>query len=169
MLSCEHKTREVNIDRLAFDTNDATVLFFKNVRRAYYTMEDRQDAKAHIFRLQDWEDLDQPTHLQTAIIHQWTLGKAYVFLESKHGIDVSKPFQVNWQKAQTNEQGILEYTVGNAQEQAIFLTKLYQLLQQEASLTVDIDQKKEPLFGSKDGQDLFRKTMIDYYRLIQML
>ena len=51
ILSCNpDKQTKVDPNEITFATDDASVLFFKNVRQLYYEMEEMEAAKLKIFR-----------------------------------------------------------------------------------------------------------------------
>ncbi|WP_053406412.1 hypothetical protein [Persicobacter sp. CCB-QB2] len=167
--SCEHKAKVVSKENIRFDTNDATVLFFKNVRRAYYDVEEKPDVNISIYRFEEWEELKEKPLLRTAIIHHWVANRAFVFLETDLLLEDKATFEVHYTNCATGETGTIPYKKGNTILQAGFATDLYEKVQQSCQLYVELEGKKHPLFGNQEGNEAFRITMVDYYRLVQML
>ena len=124
LLACNlDKESRVNRDRLDFTTTDESELFFKNVRQPYYELEAVEAAGMNVFRFDDRSLAEDQPVINLAIVHQWRLDEASIFIEPNTFFEEGE-LTLNWYSA-SGEQGQLSYARGNREVQQAFVVDLY--------------------------------------------
>ncbi len=162
------KNRKVDQTTISFKTNDASKLFFKNLRQTYYDKEEMAAAKLDVYRLKKRNTGDERPVINLAIVNNWRYDEAYLLLEPNSLLQLNE-LSVNWTSEKTGEQGTINFENGNKRSIVRFADQLYDLIQQESRLTVMIDGKSVDILNNSEDSEAFRITMVDYYRLVQRL
>ncbi|GAB5524654.1 MAG: hypothetical protein Roseis2KO_25260 [Roseivirga sp.] len=162
------KSKRVDQTTISFETNDASKLFFKNLRQTYYDKEEMVAAKLDVYRLKKRNIDNQRPVINLAIVNNWRYDEAYLLLEPNSLLQLNE-LSVNWTNKKTGEQGTVTFENGNKRSIVRFADQLYELIQQESKLTVIIDGKSVDIINNSKDSEAFRITMVDYYRLVQRL
>ena len=169
LLACNpDKERRVNDAEAKFTTSDASELFFKNVRQGYYDKETMKDAKLDIYRIKERSQSAEQPVLNLAIVINWRYDEAYVLTEPNEYLQAQDTLKVYWQDT-LNQQGVYRYTPGNKQHHFQFASQIYNSLQDQHRLYTESPQGEPvPMLANREEREAFRKTMMDYYRLVDL-
>lgn len=162
------KNKEVDQTTISFTTNDASKLFFKNLRQPYYDKEEMAVAKLDVYRLKKRNTTNERPVINLAIVNNWRYDEAYLLLEPNSFLHLDQ-LSVKWVKENTGEEGTVSFENGNKRSIVRFADQIYALLQQEAKLTVSVEDKSMDILEKAEDREAFRITMVDYYRLVQRL
>lgn len=162
------KTKEVDQTTISFKTNDASKLFFKNIRQPYYDKEEMEAAKLEIYRLKKRNSHNERPVINLAIVNNWRFDEAYLLLEP-NGLLQLEQLSVKWINEKTKTQGFINFENGNKQSIVKFADQLYAQIQQESSFSVVVNEKNMGILEIPEDREVFRITMVDYYRLVQRL
>ena len=143
---------------------DAERLYFKNVRAAYYDIEDRKDAKMTIYRYgKRTKTVDSPS-IELSILINRVKDEAYIFVESNIQ---EPPLTIRWHSLdEENKGGELVFKGGDKFQHLAFIEELYPLLLENTSFDLRYNGEYFPILGEESGKDAFKITIIDYFKLI---
>lgn len=168
IISCNaDKTKKIDAEKSKFSTSDASELFFKNVRQRYYDREEMVAEKLNVYRLQERNtQVDQP-HLNLAIVINWRYDEAYILLEPNDlaGSDIS----INWVNEKSKDSGNYNFSFGDKNAHFAFASQIYSSIQEGHQLFFMVNEEEIPFLHKEKDREAFRKTMKDYYRLVDLL
>ncbi len=170
LLACNpDKERKVNSAEAKFTTSDASELFFKNVRQGYYDKETMDAAKLNIYRIKERnQDGNQPI-INLAIVINWRYDEAYVLTEPNAYLQQQDTLTIFWQDTVQQKQGIYEYLPGSKEMHYQFASHIYNSLQDKHQLYTESPEGEQvPFLARRAEREAFRKTMMDYYRLVDL-
>ena len=168
ILSCNpDKQTKVDPNEITFATDDASVLFFKNVRQLYYEMEEMEAAKLKIFRHKKRDQSQDEPIINLAIDENWRFDEAYLLLEPNAVISSLNEFTIKWE-GETGTGEIL-YRQGNKSDQVAFADQIYGCIQQGCTFSIQVNDIWDTFLGSEKSREAFRVTMFDYYRLVKRI
>ncbi len=170
MVACNpDKERKVNDTEAKFTTSDASELFFKNVRQGYYDKETMDAAKLDIYRISERNQAEDQPVLNLAIVINWRYDEAYVLTEPNTYLQQQDTLKIYWQDTVQQQQGVHKYLPGNKDKHYQFASKVYNSLQDKQRLYVmSPEGEKIPILAQRKEREAFRKTMMDYYRLVDL-
>lgn len=164
------KDTRVDETRAKFTTSDASELFFKNVRQIRYDHQEIPESKLNIFRIDERSLAEDYPVLNLAIAINWRYDEAYLLTEPNAYLRELDTIRVHWQDSVGQQEGTYLWTGGNKEAHFTFASQLYQSIQRGHQLyVVNAKGKEEALLDSYDDREAFRKTMFDYYRLVDLL
>ncbi|MEO0332372.1 MAG: hypothetical protein AAF223_11920 [Bacteroidota bacterium] len=168
-LACNpDKRRKVNDAEAKFTTSDASELFFKNVRQSYYDKETMDAAKLDIYRIKERSQVEDQPVMNLAIVINWRYDEAYVLTEPNTYLQQQDTLRIYWQDS-VQQTGVYEYIPGNKERHYQFASQLYNSLQDAHQLSTESAQgERVPVLATRDEREAFRKTMMDYYRLVDL-
>ncbi|MFY0591702.1 hypothetical protein [Roseivirga sp.] len=162
------KKKQVDQSAITFKTDDASNLFFKNVRQFYYEVEEMEAAKLNIFRLKKRElSNDQPV-INLAIVNNWRYDEAYLLLEPNGVVKENESLEVKWRNP-NGESGEIQYANGNKTEQVAFADGIYAQIQQGSTFTIKVQEEWKPFLDLEKTREAFRITVFDYYKLVKRI
>lgn len=165
LLACNpDKERIVDRNTPVFKTNDATRLFFKNVRQLYYDLEEQNDGKIQVLRLSSRvEDPERPI-INVDIVNNWFQDRAYPMIRLSAYFDQMERIEIEM----LNEAGHSELLVfdksSGIDAHFYFATALYEGILKKYTIRLRSDGTQ--LFADQNEREGFRITMVDYYRLV---
>lgn len=170
LLCCNpDKGRKADDTQAKFTTSDASELFFRNVRQGYYEKETLDEAKLDIYRIEERSQAEDKPVLNLAIVVNWRYDEAYILTEPNAYLQQLDTLNVYWQDTIRGQQGYYRYLPGNKEKHYQFATQLYNSLQDEHQLYVKSGSGEEvPVLRQRKEREAFRKTMMDYYRLVDL-
>ncbi len=164
------KDTQVDDKKAKFTTSDPSELFFKNVRQIYYDQEEMAAAKLNIFRLGDRSEAEDYPVINLAIASNWRYDEAYLLVEPNAYLEKLDSIRVTWKSPESQQEGTYRWAQGNKEAQFAFASQLYRSIQQGHQLYVTNPRgEQERLLDRYDDREAFRKTMFDYYRLVDLL
>ena len=156
--------KKVDFEELDFETDDASELFFKNIRQSSYLTEENTEAGVFLFRHKEWPIADDGPVFVPVIVFNWRQDKAYMMIEWVSFEEGDMPIELLAQKKGQEAQSIT-YTTGNVREQLLFLTRIYNAIVDGAAIMIIKDGVAQPFFQTDNQRQLFRIIMFDYFRL----
>ncbi len=152
-----------------FETSDASVLFFKNVRQLYYQLETQPDTKMRLYRLKNALGTNLEKTLFPVIAHNWRYDEAYLILESKTFAKSRQPLVLDWKDPITQKSGQFTFKFGNKEEHFRFASSVYRQIEQDRQITLQQGEESLPFLQNQQERMAFEKVMKDYYRLVGIL
>ena len=161
--------KDIREDEAKYTTSDASELFFKNVRSIYYDKTVMDEAKLDVYKIKERLDTDEYPLLNLSIVVNWRYDEAYVLTEPNTYLQKMDTIRIAWQDTIRNEQGTYQFTQGNKDAHFRFATQLYRSLSAEHQLFLLEEGDKVKFMSRRDAREPFRKTMVDYFRLVDLL
>ncbi len=162
------KNKSVEAGELIYQTNDATKLFFRNVRSSYYEKQTLSEAKIDVYRMKNRNSTEDYPVLNLALVNNWLEDEAYIIVEPNSFYSVGDTIKVTWEDDSLRQQSI-DFIYGNKDNHTRFADKVYQNMLDLKVMEIYSGDKSWPLFSRNEDREIFRKTMIDFYRLVQRL
>jgi hypothetical protein len=151
------KKKPILVEKPAFNTSDASELFFKNVRQSEYNLKENKTAGINIFTHQD---LDSSWIVTPQIIHNWRTDKAYVMLRWHTDITIPVTLKVNQQE--------IEFTGSPIGNHNLIAGHIYNAILSQEEVLIQQSANWIPLFDSPKKEEVFRITLFDFYRLVDL-
>jgi hypothetical protein len=162
-------SKDANENEAQYTTSDASELFFKNVRSIYYDKTVMDEARLDIYRIKERIQAEDFPLLNLSIVVNWRFDEAYVLTEPNSYLQQMDTIKVMWQDTIRDESGMYRFTQGNKDTHFRFATQLYRSLQAEHQLYILDKEGKLDFMDRRDAREPFRKTMVDYFRLVDLL
>ena len=82
LVSCHpNKNKLIDLNDLKFKTTDASEIFFKNIRKSYYEIEEIPESGIEMYRLKSDKELSTP--LKPFIVYNWRQDFASIMFETQ--------------------------------------------------------------------------------------
>lgn len=160
----ERRAKNSGKEESPMRVSDADRLYFKNVRAAYYDIEDRKDAKMTIYRYGKRAKTEEVVSVGLSIILNRVKDEAYIFVESTSG---EFPIKIKWSNLEEkNKSGELVFDGGDKYNHLAFVEELYPLLLENTLFELWDGGKLISIWDGENDKDALRITITDYYRLI---
>ena len=164
------KNTRIDETKAKFTTSDASEIFFKNVRQIRYDLQEIPDSKLNIFRIDERSLAEDYPLINLAIAVNWRYDEAYLLTEPNAYLQSLDTLRINWQDTVNQQEGTYLWTGGNKEAHFTFASQLYRSLQQGHRLFVtNPEGEKESFLNNYQDREAFRKTVFDYYRLVDLL
>ncbi|WPP53287.1 hypothetical protein [Catalinimonas niigatensis] len=168
--ACEGgKRKEISEEEAKFTTSDASEIFFRNVRSIYYEKTVMDEAKLDVYRLKERLQADGYPLLNLSIVVNWRYDEAYVLTEPNDFLQQMDTIKIMWRDTTQNDSGVFKFSKGNKDDHFRLATQLYRSIQAQRKLYVLHDHQELPFMQRRDAREAFRKTMVDYFRLVDLL
>lgn len=157
IISCHpEKQDHVRSGELRFATSDASELFFRNVRKSYYDVQEMPGTGLEIYTLIGAPD----GLLRPRIILNWRTDHAFLMLE----LPDSLPDQLTLVRI-GNEEDSLVFEGATQLESAKAALWIYNAILDQSEVLYRLNDQELPLFPSANEQEAFRITTFDFLRL----
>lgn len=160
------KDKLVDIDEIKYESTDASELFFKNVRRSYYDLEERRDAGIELYTLSEYEDVQNPTLLPT-IAYNWRNDFVSIMLAIEKPSEDDVPITLLFGEEGPDQDKML-FDNQNIRTQTSAAVNIYNQIISKKDIYLVVGSDKKPLFQNADEQDMFRITVFDYLRFVEI-
>ncbi|MGB3182552.1 MAG: hypothetical protein WBB45_14260 [Cyclobacteriaceae bacterium] len=161
--------KRVSRENIRFTTSDASELFFKNVRQTSYDKQGLPGSDIQIFRLSDRNmNPDHPV-VNLAIALNWMYDQAYLVVETNEYLDDEENVIVNWKDPDTDSTGTYVFEGGSKEDNFRWAVDIYTSIQDDHDLYIMVNDKEEPLMDDKAEREAYRRTMLDYLRLVDLI
>ncbi len=153
--------------RPEFRTTPPSLLYFKNMRSAYYEMAEQAGTRIEKYRLRKYAESDQRPILYATIANNWMQDEAYLLLEPNAFLRrAPAPLEVLWRSADST--GVLTPDRPGLPHQYGFARELADRLQAGRELFI-IDDRRDtvPLFADFGDRTHFLTTLRDYEKLTE--
>lgn len=148
-----------------YRTTAPSLLYFKNMRSAYYDQSEQPGARMELYRLRKLNPPPQETNLIPVIANNWLKDEAYLLLETS---GLSEPLTVRWERQK--DSGVYRLQPASVDKQYELGIQLYESLQAGHRLSaLASDSTWVPLFEGRDMRSHFTTTIRDYLRLTEAL
>jgi hypothetical protein len=162
--------KKVDQNEAKFSTSTDSRLFFKNVRQIYYDLEIPENTKLEVYRFGKRNLTPDKPILNVALVNNWLHDQAYVIVEPNAYFDNMSSIEVEWQDDVSKQSGVYRFNFGPKDTHFKFASEIYQsILAKHKLLVFNSDKQWVDLFQSETDRDNFRKTMKDYYRLVNLM
>ena len=170
IVACQPKDpQSISVEDIDFMTNDASEIFFKNVRQSYYDKQEIAVAGMDVFRMSDHNlEADYPL-INLAIAYNWRNDQAFLMVEPNAQISDPEEFELWSVDPATQDTTVIRYAMGNMKDQVTFAHLVYQALSAEGQLYYNDGRAPIPIFDKFEDREVLRKTMLDYYKLINLI
>ena len=158
LTSCDPEINEpVKEEALNFTTSDASEIFFKNIRKSYYLVEERKEQGIDLYTFEDQNSDAYYPLIVVSIVHNWRNDNAFLMASPNTYIPQDARLLI--------DQDTMEIAQPNMTAQLLFLTKIYNAIVEEK--TMQLLSQGDPLsfFDQQEDRDNFKTTLFDYYRL----
>lgn len=170
VLACEgSKQKEISEAKAKYTTSDASEIFFKNVRSIYYEKTSMDEANLDVYRIKERAQADDYPLLNLSIVVNWRFDEAYVLTEPNLYLQQMDTLRIVWQDTLQNDSGEFQFSGGNKDAHFRLATQLYQSIQAKRQLYIWHDHQQIPFMRQREDREAFRKTMVDYFRLVDLL
>jgi predicted nucleotidyltransferase len=163
------KNKKVKDSDVAFETTDNTVIFFKNLRQSYYDKQENTQARIDIYRSKKRILKETSPVINLAIAHHWRNDKAYIMIEPNELLGNEVLLEIIWKDTIQQNTGKYIFDFGDMEQHYRFATSLYQSIQDKHELQVKLKGEIVPLMPLEEEKEIFRKTMLDYLRLVNVV
>ncbi|MDF9801126.1 hypothetical protein OKW21_006389 [Catalinimonas alkaloidigena] len=163
------KYKEVDEKSAKFTTSDASELFFKNVRSIQYDKAVMGDTKLDVYRFKEQVEAEDRPILNLSIVVNWRYDEAYVLTEPNAFLQSLDTIKIMWQDTVAQENGTYQFSNGNKAEHFQLAVQLYRSIQDQRALYILNDDQQIPFMRRRDEREAFRKSMVDYLRLVDLL
>jgi hypothetical protein len=169
IMSCNaDRSKRIDAEKSKFSTSDASELFFKNIRQRYYDKEEMRETKFNVYRLQERNPQVNYPHLQLAIVINWRADEAYILVEPNEHTPVDS-ISIKWQDKTSGNSGSYNFAFGDKHAHFEFASQVYFSIQEAHQLYFIINEKEIPFLNNSKDREAFRKTMNDYFRLVDLI
>ena len=142
---------------------DPERIYFKNVRSAYYDIENRRDAKMTVYRHgKRAKNPEEPTLVFSIILNQVN-DEAYIFLEPNFE---DLPIRMKWLVPEKNQEGEIVFEGGDKFAHFEFAQQITPLLQGNALFEVLVKENWIPLWEDEKEKNAVLVTIEDYQKLV---
>jgi hypothetical protein len=154
-------------DRDEFAITDASRIYFKNIRSAYYDAENRRDAKMNLYRFGSRIDDSTQNVLNAALIINAVKDAAYLYLEPQGKFQHENPVEVKWE-SKNGGNGNIQFIQGDRHSHCQFVREVYPLLEdnKETRFWALVEEDWIPILEEENERTAFITTCKDYFRLI---
>ena len=170
-LCSRNPDKEILIDaeKPKYGFTTSSLSFFRNVRSLYYDAEENETAKLLFYRNSDRPKPDKFEKIIPVIVLSEENREAYIFLEiitSDKNLPESIGISVENSSGKKEE-----FLVKKENRDGYFRTsaKIYNGILNNDKILINNDKATRPLFADADEKEIFRKTLLDYYRLTQVI
>ncbi|WP_421874335.1 hypothetical protein [Marinoscillum sp.] len=147
------KDKQVDSNELNFNTSDASELFFKNVRKSDYELEERQQAGLELYSKMG---LKMANDMEPVIVLNWRSDLAYFYFNTNDSIETEMVFSIDSDR--------LVFEPGNHRNHAELARKLYNAVLSKQTILLN----NQGFFESAEQANEFRRMFFDYLRLVDI-
>lgn len=161
--------KKIDKDHAKFSTTADSRLFFKNVRQIYYNKEIKENTKLEVFRFSKRNLTQHMPAINLALVNNWMYDEAYVLIEPNSYFDGADTIEVEWTDKPGKQSGVYRFSLGSKETHFKFASQIYEsILSKHRLLVYNQEKQWVNLFQTETDKDNFRKTMVDYYRLVNL-
>lgn len=163
------KEVRINADMPRFKITESSRTFFRNVRGLYYDVEENTNAKLDFYRNSDLPKADSSLRICPVIVISEDNREAYVFLEIiTQSPQISDTLSIVIAKETQNEER-LRFFRTDREGYFRLAGRIYNAILDKKPICLSHENKEIPFFRDENEMQVFRKTLLDYYRLTQTI
>lgn len=160
--------KKIEVEKSKFSTSDASEIFFKNVRQGYYDRDEMREAKLNVYRIQERNINSEYPNLFLAIVINWRYDEAYILLEPNDFVPENE-IKIKWMSQDSLQQGDYVFHYDDKASHFTFASQIYSSLTSDHDLFLILDNENIPILEKEQDRVAFKKTMKDYYRLVDLI
>ncbi len=159
VLGCNPDTvREVDIDSIGVSTTDASELYFKNMRRSEYDVEERKEQGLDIYTPENREDVKYPM-IELSIVHNWRNDNAFIMIQPNVYLTPGSQIKIG----DTN----ITFESANMLEQAKVGGIIYNALLKDEQFYLVTGDETQPFLADGDDRKLVKSCLHDFFKLVE--
>lgn len=161
VFSCHpEKEGKAELLEIQFSTTDASELFFKNVRKSYYFIEEMKTAGLEVYILKS----SPRGLLQPVIVLNWRADQAFIMLQPADTLDEELKIIIRGESIDS-----LFFDGRDRGHHAQVALTIYNAILDKRKLSLMHKKNEYPLFTSRKEEEAFRITAFDFLRLTEVL
>lgn len=166
LLSCNpDKSKIVERHNPIFKSNDASRLFFKNVRYLYYNIEEKNDGKIQIMKLKDRPEIDSTkAQVFVNIINNWFQDRAYPMIQISDVFNNRNELEIEIKRGNSLIETLTFDKEAPISSHFYIASALYEAILKNHR--IKIMPENIEILESDNAREAFRITMVDFYRLV---
>ncbi|XOV92595.1 MAG: hypothetical protein ACFHWX_20610 [Bacteroidota bacterium] len=166
LLGCHpDKNKLVDLYKLRFNSTDASEIFFKNIRRSYYEVEENPEAAIELYTLSGYNEIKQPK-LKPTIAYNWRNDFVAIMLSISENLKDQEALLIIFEN-ETEERKLL-YNESDVKTQTSVAIQLYNGILSSDEIFLVVNRQKLRLFSNSEEKDLFRVTVFDFLRFVEI-
>ena len=163
------KNKKVDPNTPTFSTSDQSEMFFKNVRQLFYDKIDMPAAKLEQYRIKERPDDSTSALIGLVLVNNWMADEAYILVEPNAALSDMDSLQIFWRDTLTQATGKYDFVFGRKENHYILANQLYHSIQEGHELEINKGGERLPFMPLQAHREPFRKTMVDFLRLVNVL
>ena len=153
------KGNSVDTDDISFTTTDASELFFKNVRKSYYEVDERKDQGIDLYRLKKRNKKAEYALIEMAIVHNWRNDNAFIMITPNTYIGPTDKMAVG--------KDTLSFQPKSMPEQIQMAAIIYNGIIENLEFTLIRPDSTAPFLQDSDDREAIKVTVYDYLKLTE--
>jgi len=145
----------MNLKEVTFETDEASKLFFKNVRKSYYDLEELPEAQLEVYRFKKRSTSEEKPLLNIALVNNWRYDEAYILLEPNSAAGLLNDLHLRWTNGETKEKGELRFEGGNKKAHLLFAADIYDRLLSDCTFELRQGEDWLPIFFKRKRKGSF--------------
>ncbi len=159
------KNKLVDVDTLRFQSTDASEIYFRNLRRSYYQVEENKEAAVDLYTLSDYQNFPH-TILKPTIAYNWRNDFVAIMLNRSDELKKEENLVLVFQNPEGQEKMI--FNEADIKTQTMVAIRLYNGILNKSEISLVRNRQKELLFENQEEKELFRITIFDFLRFVEM-
>lgn len=163
-----HPDKEKVVDRNKpeFTSNDASRLFFKNVRILYYDFEEQNEGKIQVLTLKKREKNNELAEIYVDIVNNWHQDRAFPLITFSSLFDSLDNLEIEVRNGDEVIESLNFTRQSNMIEQYSFASAIYEAILMNH--TFYAPQIGMTVLEDENNREAFRISMVDFYRLVRV-
>tara|TARA_Y100001972_G_scaffold88897_1_gene108777 strand:+ start:5427 stop:5969 length:543 start_codon:yes stop_codon:yes gene_type:complete len=159
------KNTAVDLEKIRFQSTDASEIYFRNMRRSYYDMEEHQEAGIELYTLSGYRDLET-VNLRPTLAYNWRNDFVAIMVSKSDELKNEESLVLIFESPESQHKLILND--GDIKTQTTLALKLYNGILANNEIYLVQNRQKQPVFKSSEEKELFRITTFDFLRFVEM-
>ncbi len=159
------QNKQVDLEKLQFQSTDASEIFFRNVRRSYYDIEENSTAAIELYTLSDYKKFEEG-NIRPTLAYNWRNDFVAVMLNRSTKLSSEENLVLLFENSEGSQK--LIWNESDIKTQTAVAVKVYNAILNNDAIFFVQDRQKQPLFDSNEEKDLFRITIFDFLRFVEM-
>jgi hypothetical protein len=156
-------------EKSPYHTTAPSLLFFKNMRSTYYTMEEQAKSRIELYRHARFQENNQRPLLIPVIANNWMEDEAYLFLEkAPYQNGYANPLTIRLVSGEGEEE--IQLAPANVDNQYALSIKLYESIKASNSIMVkDSSGQWVGVLEEKSDRMYYTTTVRDFLKLTEAI
>ncbi|MEX0884297.1 MAG: hypothetical protein WDZ72_12565 [Cyclobacteriaceae bacterium] len=150
-----------------FRITDASRIFFKNIRRAYYKVDERPEAMLDIHRLKKWGNQASDASIGLDLIINRNKNTAFLYLVPSGVIKENQILQIRWHNHSHTLIDSMIFSGGDRYAHLSAAQRLQSVLEQDYNVEVNFQNEWLSVFDVEVERAAFLTTYQDFMQLLE--